>query len=86
MLEKLLKDIKLQKEIKKAFAESKGIIDIILFGSVVRGKKYPQDIDLLFLGSANKPILKNVLNKINLPYQKKFHHLNQTVPEDKLLK
>ena len=49
MLEKLLKDIKLQKEIKKIFAGNEGIIDIVLFGSVVRGKKYPQDIDLLLL-------------------------------------
>lgn len=51
MLEKLLKDIKLQKEIKKIFAGNEGIIDIVLFGSVVRGKKYPQDIDLLLLFS-----------------------------------
>ncbi len=51
MLEKLLKDIKLQEEIKKTFTENKEIIDIILFGSVVRGKKYPQDIDLLLLFS-----------------------------------
>ena len=51
MLEKLLKDTKLKKEVKRIFDENEGILDIILFGSVVRGKQHPEDLDILLLFS-----------------------------------
>ncbi len=50
MLKKLLKDIKL-KGIKSLYKRNKGILDIILFGSAIRGKSHPKDIDVLVLFS-----------------------------------
>ncbi len=50
MLKKLLKGIKL-KDIRALHKRNGEILDIILFGSVVRGKNYPKDIDVLVLFS-----------------------------------
>ena len=59
MLKELLKDKKFLKTLK-GFLNKPEIIDIILFGSITRGKEYPEDIDLLILYIPNaKDITKN---------------------------
>ena len=51
MLEKLLKDTKLLKTLNRVFDSDEGLLDILLFGSVVKGKSKPEDIDILLLFS-----------------------------------
>lgn len=69
MLKKLLKDTKFQYTIKEFFNNNKkDILDIILFGSSVKGKEKPEDIDLLILFKDKKEIdvsyeLKKMLEK-----------------------
>ncbi len=55
MLNKLLKNTKFQSLIKEYHKKNKdNILDILLFGSAVRGKERPNDIDLLVV--SNKSI------------------------------
>lgn len=50
MLKKLLKNTKFRSEINSFFRKNKKeIIDIILFGSIVKGKEKPKDIDILLV-------------------------------------
>ncbi len=70
MLKKLLKNKKFLLVIKK-FLKQKGILDIILFGSIVRGKEKPEDIDLLILYCKKQDIelnfrIRKELEKIGL--------------------
>ena len=52
----------------------------VIFGSYAKNEgKKDSDIDILFLGHVNKPKLKSILNKINAPYQKKFHIVEQYI-------
>ena len=53
----------------------------LIFGSYAKNEeKKGSDIDILFLTSiSGVGIIKNVLNKINAPYQKKFHISEQSV-------
>lgn len=53
----------------------------LIFGSYAKNEeKKGSDIDILFLTSiSGAGIIKNVLNKINAPYQKKFHISEQSV-------
>ncbi len=56
-------------KIKKLFRdilEDKNIIDIIVFGSAVKGKALPQDIDIAL-------IYKNKINKNKIPREKNLH-------------
>lgn len=56
-LKKLWKNTKFLNEIKVFFKENKSkLIDIILFGSVVKGKEEPKDIDLLVLFKEKKDL------------------------------
>ena len=48
MLKELLKNKKFAKIIKE-FLKRPEILDIIIFGSVTRGKEKPKDIDLLII-------------------------------------
>lgn len=72
MLKKLLKNTKFRIVIKEFFREyEEKIIDIILFGSVVRGKEFPKDIDILVIYKSNQDfklnrLLKNLINKIGI--------------------
>lgn len=45
----ILKNITLKNKLKKFLAQNRGITDIILFGSAVRGKELPRDLDILVL-------------------------------------
>jgi predicted nucleotidyltransferase len=56
----ILKNTKLRNKLKKIAKENKDLEDIILFGSSVRGKENPSDIDILV-------IFKEKINK-NLEY------------------
>ncbi len=49
MLMNLLKNTKFNNEIKSFLKGKKEILDIILFGSVTKGKRKPKDIDILIL-------------------------------------
>lgn len=50
MLKKLLNNTKFKSEIKKFFDSRKDVIlDIILFGSLIKGKDEPKDVDILIL-------------------------------------
>ncbi len=52
----------------------------LIFGSYAKGEeKKGSDVDALFLGHANKPGFKSTLNKVNAPYQKKFHVVEQYI-------
>jgi predicted nucleotidyltransferase len=70
MPEQLLKNTKFKSEIKNFFKKKQEIIlDIILFGSSVKGKEKPTDIDLLILYKDKKDIdasyeLKKTIKKI----------------------
>jgi len=72
MLKDLLKNSKLIKEIKKFHEQNQEeILDIIIFGSIVRGKKRPADIDLLlvFKNEENAELayeLKKILEKYDI--------------------
>lgn len=62
MLKKLLENTKYLNEIKKFYAKNKGEIDdIVLFGSSVKGKSKPGDLDIIL-------VFKNKEN-IDLEYQ-----------------
>ncbi len=52
----ILKNTKLKNRIKKILEKEKEIADVIIFGSFVRGKDKPKDIDILI-------IFKNQVNK-----------------------
>lgn len=61
MLKELLKNTKFKSEIKLFYQKNKeSVVDLILFGSVVKGKSKPNDIDLLV-------IFKNKIN-LDLSY------------------
>ena len=50
MLKELLQNAKLMSKIYRIYAENKNeILDIVIFGSFVRGKEKPKDIDLLLI-------------------------------------
>ena len=53
----------------------------LIFGSYAKEEeKKESDIDLLFLTAhSGKREINKILNKINLPYQKKFHILEQNI-------
>lgn len=69
---KLLKNTKFLYEIKEFYKKNANkIIDIILFGSSIKGKEEPKDIDLLILFKEKKDFdlsyeLKKKLKKFNL--------------------
>jgi len=57
MLTKLLKNTKFRTSVKEFFNKNKGeLLDIVLFGSSMRGKDKPKDIDILILYKNNKDI------------------------------
>ena len=57
MSKNLLRDTKFKSEVKKFFNKNKEILlDIILFGSSVKGKEKPNDIDILLLYKKTKNI------------------------------
>lgn len=57
MLEKFLHNKKLRTKINTFFIEHKEqIMDIVLFGSIVRGKEKPSDIDVLLLFNSKENI------------------------------
>ncbi|HII13732.1 MAG TPA: nucleotidyltransferase domain-containing protein [Nanoarchaeota archaeon] len=45
----ILTNIKLRNSLKKIVRATKSIDDILLFGSIIRGKQNPQDIDIMIL-------------------------------------
>ena len=52
----------------------------VVFGSYAKSEeKKDSDIDILFLGHKNKPEFKSISNKVNAPYQKKFHIVEQYI-------
>ena len=71
MLKKLLKNTKFRTEIKKFYQKNKEeVIDIILFGSFVKGKQKPNDLDLLLLFKSKTNLdlsytLRKSLEKLN---------------------
>ena len=59
ILKKLLKNTKFRSRVDTFCKENKEeIIDIILFGSIVKGKEKPRDIDILLLFKEKKDIDK----------------------------
>lgn len=57
MLRELLKNTKFQCQIREFFSKNKDdMLDIILFGSSVKGKERPKDIDILILFKGRKDI------------------------------
>lgn len=75
MLKKLLKNKKFSRKIKSILKEEK-VLDLILFGSAVRGKEKPKDIDLLILYvpgiediTEKNYEIKNKLKEINYKFE-----------------
>jgi|SRR3989344_5991809 len=72
MLKKQLKNTKLKSEITKFYRKNRDtILDIIIFGSFIKGKENPKDIDLLILYKDKKNIeksyeLKKILKNFNV--------------------
>jgi predicted nucleotidyltransferase len=71
MLKKLLKNKKFKSEINKLIKEKEEIVDIVLFGSVIRGKDKPNDIDILIIFNKKENletsyILRKRLEKLGL--------------------
>ena len=65
MLKELLKNKRFREAIR-GFLKTEGILDVILFGSVVRGKDEPNDIDLLVVYSSKVDNEKNYELRKNL--------------------
>lgn len=71
MLKKQLKNIKLKSKILKFYKKNKDILlDIIIFGSFIKGKEKPNDIDILILYKDKKNFekgyeLKKILEEFN---------------------
>jgi len=74
MLKKLLKNKNFLKIIKGALKRPE-ILDIILFGSLVRGKEEPKDIDLLIL---YVPKTKDII-EINYKIRKELEKVNKNI-------
>jgi len=75
MLKELLKNTKFLSDIRTFYSKNeKEVIDIILFGSVIKGKSKPSDIDLLIIYKSKDNIdlnyqLKKQLEKYKLNMQ-----------------
>ena len=75
MLKKRLNKARFRSEIKSFYARNKDeIIDILLFGSAVKGKEEPPDIDILILYKNKENLelnyeLKKILEKISSKVQ-----------------
>lgn len=73
MLKVLLKNTKFLSKVNGFFKENEGeLIDIILFGSAVKGKEKPNDIDIIVLFKKKKNIdaayeFRKELEKLGLP-------------------
>ncbi|MEK6907568.1 MAG: nucleotidyltransferase domain-containing protein [Nanoarchaeota archaeon] len=71
MLKKQLKNIKLKSKILKFYKKNKDILlDIFIFGSFIKGKEKPNDIDILILYKDKKNFergyeLKKILREFN---------------------
>lgn len=74
MLKELLKNKKFLKIIKEALKKPE-ILDIILFGSYVKGKEKPNDIDLLILYS---PKTKDII-EINYKIRKELEKVSKNI-------
>lgn len=83
MSKELLANTKFKSKVKEFFERNKDkIIDIILFGSSVKGKKEPSDIDILLIHKDKKDLdvsyaLKKSLNSFGLNLQ----IIDKTYPE-----
>ena len=75
MLKILLKNSKFRSEIENFYKKYKNeIIDIFIFGSIVRGKEKPADIDILILFKNKENLekeyeLRKIIEKINLNFK-----------------
>ena len=74
MLKKLLKNTKFKYSVKEFFNENKDeLLDIILFGSSIRGKERPSDIDVLMLYKDKKNI------DLSYEFRKKIEKIGYTL-------
>jgi predicted nucleotidyltransferase len=69
----ILKNTKLKNELKK-FVSGKEIDDILVFGSTIRGKEKPNDLDLLVV--FNKKVDKEQEQKIKIILKKHFNNIS----------
>lgn len=67
------KNLKIYSNLKKIFSERTDILDVILFGSVAKGKTEPGDIDICII--FREKIDKELINKLN----KEFEHIHFSV-------
>jgi len=78
MLKELLKNTKFRSSVRDFYAQSKDrILDILLFGSVVRGKEQPADIDLLILYKNGKGQIE-LSHQLRTTLEKKGFHASIT--------
>ncbi|MFH1592048.1 MAG: nucleotidyltransferase domain-containing protein [Candidatus Woesearchaeota archaeon] len=72
----------LKESIEKIKNEMGPFFIYLVFGSYSKGvEKSGSDIDILFLtfSSGGEKIISKILNKVNAPYQKKFHLIEQNI-------
>ena len=67
----ILTDTTLKKNLKKIAALHKDIEDIIVFGSLVRGKEKPEDMDILVI--FKQSVAKEVEYQIRKEIEKKYN-------------
>jgi len=75
MFKRLLKNTKFKLIVKEFYKNNENIIDILLFGSVVKGKLEPNDVDILIIYNKNlnkeliygfKKKLDNLISNVNI--------------------
>ena len=79
----ILKDTKLKNKLKKLLDQYPEVIDVVVFGSVVRGKKKPSDIDILVLFKTK--VLKQVEYKIRKTIEQTYETVSIISKTEKTL-
>ncbi len=70
----ILNDTRLKKNLKTIAAKQKEVEDIIVFGSLVRGKEKPEDIDVIVI--FKNSIVKEAEYQIRTEIEKKYKQLS----------
>ncbi len=79
----ILKNTELKNKIKNLLENDKNLVDIIIFGSFVRGKQQPNDIDILILFKSK--VDKNVEYSIRKELDKYYNNINVLSKTEKTL-
>ncbi|MBU0963235.1 MAG: nucleotidyltransferase domain-containing protein [Nanoarchaeota archaeon] len=62
-----MKKLKIYSDLKKLFKNKKEILDILIFGSIIKGKSNPKDIDICIIFRENIDI--NLIKELNKKFE-----------------